>query len=369
MLRVFRHERPEWIPIIGACDAYNQPSREGMDPELAAALGDVRGCDDAAVILSRYLELDLFSTFRPPVAGTRSNVTIEHRQEGDETTNVWHTPRGDLWEVLRRADDGAAPRRMKFLLEKPEDIPALASIYENETFEVDQNRLPELEGRRKLIGEDGMVAFPMPGTPLGMLIRMYAGPENIAYLCADAPEAMRDLMSVIEENHVRQFSLAAPLDCDALLGMDDTSTTTQSPRMFEEFCTDYTNRVAKIVHDAGKVYLHHSCGLIRDLLDAYAATEMDGVHAFCPPPLGDVTIREGRQKLGEKIIFASFIQMFVLGVDRDWVRESVRQMFEEAAPGTNIIFGIGGDQTKTMDDMKFLREECRQYQTRLGYSP
>jgi len=35
LLRVFRGELPEWIPVVGHADPYNQPSRRCMDPELA----------------------------------------------------------------------------------------------------------------------------------------------------------------------------------------------------------------------------------------------------------------------------------------------------------------------------------------------
>lgn len=362
MLKVFRHERPEWIPIIGACDGYNQPCRDGMDPELAEAMGNVSGCDDSAVILSRYLDLDLFSTFSPPVSTKRSNVTIEARQENGSTLTTWHTPRGDLTEVTRQRVPGAAPYRVKHLVEEPSQIPALASAFEDETFQINQDRVAVLEARRQLVGDDGMIGFPLPGTPLGMMIRFYAGPEHTCYLHADAPDALRDLFSVMEEKYLEHYRLAAQFDGDAVLCMDDTSTTTQSPAMFEQYCVDFTNKAADIAHAAGKLYLHHSCGLIRDLLSIYAQTRMDSVHAFCPPPLGNATIREGKEKLGDKVIFASLIQMFVLGVGREWIRESVRQMFEDAAPGDNVLFGIGGDPTKTMEDMTFLREECRKYQ-------
>lgn len=35
LLRVFRHERPEWVPVAGHVDPYNQPSREaGGEPRV-----------------------------------------------------------------------------------------------------------------------------------------------------------------------------------------------------------------------------------------------------------------------------------------------------------------------------------------------
>lgn len=363
LLRIFRHEMPEWIPIIGACDAYNQPNREGMDPELAEALGEVQGCDEGAITFSRYLDLDLFSTCRAPISGKRPNITTESHREGRDTTITWHTPCGDLEEVTRKPDHRGAPYRIKRLLEKPSDIPALASAFEDETFELQPERVADLQRRRELVGDNGLVALPMPGTPLGMLIRFHAGPENTSLLHADAPDALQDLVQVMAENHLRQFRLATECEADVLLGMDDTSTTTQSPGMFEKYCVDYTNTVAEMTHQSDKYYLHHSCGLIRNLLDLYRQTSMDGVHGFCPPPLGDATIRQGREKLGDQILFAGLIQMFTPAATEDWIRSSVREMFEEAAPGNNIIFGLAGDPLKNMAETKFLREECRQYQS------
>jgi hypothetical protein len=363
MLSVFRHEMPEWIPLFAACDGYNQPNRAGMDPETVKALAD--GGDGSDIAFSRCLDTDIFSMFGPPIRSRRNRVTIEYRQEGRDTSSTWHTPHGDLVEVTRKGVRGAAAYRMKHLLERPEDIPALASVFEDETFEVNPDRVAALKARRELVGQNGMIAFPMPGTPLGMLIRVYAGPAHTSYLHADAPDALRDLFSVMQANYLRQFRLALQFDADAVLSMDDTSTTTQSPAMFEQYCVDYTDAAADVTHAAGKYYLHHSCGHIRDLLGLYNQTEMDGVHAFCPPPLGNATVRQGRERLGNKIIFATLIQMFVLTATRDWIRESVRQMFREAAPGDNVIFGIAGDPMKTLEDTRFVREECRQYQ-RLG---
>ena len=37
LLRVFRHEVPEWILFVGHIDPYNQPKRDGMDPERTMA--------------------------------------------------------------------------------------------------------------------------------------------------------------------------------------------------------------------------------------------------------------------------------------------------------------------------------------------
>ena len=363
ILRIFRHEMPEWIPITGHVDPYNQPNREGMDPELAEALGTVEWGDESTVIFSRYLDLDIFDWFsNPPVRSIRHNVTIDQTQHGEDTHVVWHTPRGELTEVIRRGRGKVPSYRIKHLLERPEDIAAFASIFEDETFEPNPKRAAELEQRRELIGDGGIVAFPMGGTPLGMLVRVYSGVAATAYLYADAPDALRDLFSVMEDNFLRRMRIALRYDAEVIVCVDDTSTTTISPAMFEAYCMEFTDRAAELCHQAGKIYMHHSCGLIKDLLDLYSQTRMDCVHAFTIPPIGDVSIREGREKLGQIVIFAGLVQLF--GSLDDWpaVQSSVREMFAGAAPGDHFMLGLAADPEKGMDQTKRLLDDARKYQ-------
>ena len=136
-----------------------------------------------------------------------------------------------------------------------------------------------------------------------------------------------------------------------------------SPRLFEEFCMDYTDSMAGAVHENGALYCHHSCGLIRDLLALYRQTEIDAVHAFMIPPIGNVTIAEGRGLVGDRItIIPTMIQLFGAMKDREATAESIRTMFSEAAPGDNILFQVTADPGKTMDDTWFVVNECKKYQ-------
>ncbi len=366
LLAVLRHGQPEWIPIVGHVDPYNQPAREGMDPALAARLAKVQWSDESTVWFSRYLGLDIADWYGPPLRCVPgAAVTVETRQEGDDSITLWHTPAGDLRQVSRRCRADGTSYLVEHRLKSPADLPALAFLYESERVEVDPARLPALQQRRDLIGENGIVMFSLPGTPLGMLIRVEAGVETTTYLAADAPDALRDLFRVMEENHLRRFRLAASLAADALVGVDDTSTTTQSPAMFAEFCVDYTNHVADVAHAAGTVYLHHSCGLIRGLVDLYRQTRMDGVHAFQLPPMGDIAVGEGRQRLGPKItIWASLTPLLDEPPENwDYVRRSIREAFEGAAPGDHFLLGLAAMPNRTMEETARLLGEARKYQS------
>ena len=370
LLRVFRHERPERIPIAGHCDPYNQPSREGMPPELAEALKKVEWCDESTVTLSRYLGIDVMDFFSPPVKIVRRNVTVESVSEGDNTTNLWHTPRGDLREVVRvcRAGHVVSANWTEHLVKGPGDIDAFASIFEDEVIETDGDGIERIRRRRALIGDDGLLMLFLPGTPLGMMFRMYSGVETLAYLYADAPAALADLFRTMERSYLGQFELAAQSDADALVGMDDTSTTAISPAMFERFNLALTDRRSDAAHAAGKLYFHHSCGLIRDLLPLYRRTRMDAVHAYTPPPTGNTTVAD-RRLLGERITtIAGLGQIAGPMNDRAAVRESIRRMYLDAAPWDHFILGLAAYPDKTVEEMRFIVDCCREMQDEIDRS-
>jgi len=368
LLKVFRGERPDWIPIAGHVDPYNQPNREGMEAELAEAMGVVEWCDESTLAFSRHLGIDVMDFFSPPVRVRRRNVAVERTEDSDTHTTTWHTPHGDLREVVRvcRAGRAVSSNWTEHPVKGPGDLEAFASIFEDEVIETDDEGLERVARRRALIGDDGMIMLFVEGTPLGMMYRMYSGVATLAYLWADAPRALEDLFSVMERNYLRRLEVAAASQADVLVGMDDTSTTAISPAMFEASNVDLTNRRCRLAHEAGKLYFHHSCGLIRDLLPIYRRTKMDAVHAFTIPPTGDVTVGQGRRLLGEGItIIAGLGQLAGPMHDRAAVAESIRRMILEAEPWDRFILGLAAYPDKTMEETRFIVDCCREVQCRM----
>ncbi len=364
LLRVLNHEVPAWLPVAGHCDPYNRPSREGMDPALEAAIGEVRWRGDATVVLSRYLGLDIMDWFGMSLRISRRRVTVEQQTEGDVTTRHWTTPEGDLHETVRACRDitGAVSSNWtEHPVKTAADLPALAAIFEDEVIEPDPEGIARTSQRRELIGDDGLVMGTMPGTPLGMMVRVYSGVAALAYMWMDAREELRELFAVMERNYLQRLAVGAQMDVDAIVSVDDTSTTAISPTMFEACNVDLTTTRARAAHAAGKHYFHHSCGLIRDLLPLYRRTEMDAVHAFTIPPTGDVTVAEGRAALGDRItIIASVEQLSGPMDDRLAVRESIHRMIDEARPWDHFILNVAGYPHRTVEQMRFVVDCCRE---------
>jgi len=364
MLKIFRHETPAWVPVTGHCDPYNQPSREGMDEELAAALGEVHWSDTSTVTFSRYLGLDIMDWHGMPLRITRRNVAVDSDTQGNVTTHIWHTPKGDLREKIQvcRDDSGAVSSNWtEHMVKGAEDLPAFTSIFEDEVIEPDPAGIARVRERRQLIGDDGLVLGPMDGTPLGMMYRVYSGVATLAYLWADAPEALHDCFAVMEANYLQRLAVGVQSDIDVVVGVDDTSTTTISPQMFESCNLALTDARVAAAHAAGKLYFHHSCGLIRNLLPLYRRTNMDAVHAFTIPPIGDVTVAAGRKALGNRItIMAGVGQLAGPMDDLPAVREEIQQMIREGEPWDHFILGVAGYPNRTMAQTSFVVDCCRE---------
>jgi hypothetical protein len=369
LLKVLRHEQPDWIPLTGHCDPYNQPNRQGMDPALAEALGEVHWSDTAMVTFSRYLGLDIMDWFgMPAVRIIRRNVTVESHSTGDVTSNIWHTPAGELREVIKicRDESGAVSSNWtEHPVKGPEDLPALAAIFEDEVIEPDPAGIESTRVRRKLIGDDGLLLGVMDGTPLGMMFRVYCGVAALAYLWADAPAALRDCFAVMEANYLKRLKTGVASDIDVVVSVDDTSTTAISPAMFAACNLDLTDARADLAHAAGKFYFHHSCGLIRDLLPLYRRTRMDAVHAFTIPPLGNVSVAAGRKALGDRItIMAGVNQLAGPMDDRAAVRTDIHRMVQDAGSGDHFILSVAGYPNRSMAETKFVVDCCRELSPR-----
>lgn len=187
---------PSWVPVIGHVDAYNRPTDVGLPAEIAAA-ADEHGwwSGHAGIAYARLLDITVAAWTQPPLRIEQTACDVETVENGRDTVRTYRTKLGDLREVIRRADSGAASYRIEHVLKSPDDLPLLAELSAGERMTIDEEAAAMVSCRAKETGDAGVLITPMPGTPLGMLIRIYAGPETTAYLHADAPAELTGLFS------------------------------------------------------------------------------------------------------------------------------------------------------------------------------
>ena len=88
---------------------------------------------------------------------------------------------------------------------------------------------------------------------------------------------------------------------DGFIFWEDSSTTNISPAFFEKYTMPEIDQWGDMIHEKGKLLVHHACGHLKDLLPLMAKTKIDAIESISPPPTGNVTLQQAHAILPEHI--------------------------------------------------------------------
>jgi hypothetical protein len=340
LLKVFRHEEPDWIPVTTLSDDYNRPA--GMP---ASFYRDVRGLD-ATRALADYFGLDVVDRCGA-YSETYRNVQYSRTVEGDIETQRWETPRGVITSRTRRVEypggtNGEPNLVTAFPIEYPvksvKDYQAFAAIFEDMRYAFHPEAVAQ---RMRETGDRGIVTAGGPPSPLGMCVRLYTGVEHLAFAYHDHHHDLCELFEVIAENYLACYRGIAQTQVDGTINYDDTTTYAISPAMFRELEVPYLNQTADILHAAGKFCIHHACGHVLGLLPDFRATRIDGFDGPAAPPVGNTTVAQARERLGSDVAIMPFTEEYALrSGEPDVIRAMIRGMFEQTGSRRNIVIDV-----------------------------
>ena len=351
LLKTLRCQDADWIPVCLGLNPNEHPTKEipdkltdVFDPKNLT-WGDSVENTRLMLKLGDYLDAEDYMVPVSPPAHLESKVCFTRNEElnPNQTATILSTPEGDLRQVTTFCDNAPSLVTERYV-KTAEDAVRLTAYFDSLRVETLPEKVNDVRAIKSQIGDRGVLFCRTEGTPLGMCYRIFSDLTDLIYLIADAPSVIEALFESMENKHFRicERMLRETPEIDAFFGMDDTSTTLISPSMFERFNGELTNRRADLCHRYGKLYLHHSCGLIKDLLPIYLKTRMDGVDAFTPPPIGNVTIPEGRALLGPRYSLRSGALSKVPSFEEDAMHRHIEQFMTDARKARHIILSVGG---------------------------
>jgi len=223
---------------------------------------------------------------------------VRLQRNGDDLCAEYVTPVGTLRTVARHSAQGNTRFVVEHPIKKREDYETMAYIVEH--MEIKPNYKPVYEAIDNL-GEDGLyvpLISPFGKTPFQSLVEHYVGTEQLVYDLMDYPDTVESLLDVMSERAMEAVHISVESPAEAFITWEDSSTTNVSPRLFTRYIASEMNRWGQVIHDAGKLFLHHACGHVRDLLPHMANEEIDVVESLCPPPTGNVEIWDAQEVLG-----------------------------------------------------------------------
>jgi uroporphyrinogen decarboxylase len=170
------------------------------------------------------------------------------------------------------------------------------------------------------------------------------GYETLCYALLDQP----DLVEAIAEK-IRQYSRTAleralAFDrVEAVVASDDMGFKTGlllSPQDMRRLVLPGHRDLARRSHEAGKLYLLHSCGNLEEIYDDLIEdVGLDGKHSF-EDTIEDV--RELKPSLGGRVALLGGIDMdFLCRADESAIRGRVRETLDICSPGGGFCIGTG----------------------------
>lgn len=164
----------------------------------------------------------------------------------------------------------------------------------------DPRRVLDAEAR---LGESGIVMIDTPD-PLCAVAQLFdLGTYTVIALTR--PDLMHRALETVAAGllpRVEAISSALPGRLWRIYGPEYASPPYLPPRLFAEYVTRYVTPMVKAIRRHGGFARIHSHGRLRDILEHIAATGCDGLDPIEPPPQGDVSLAEVRQRYGGQMV-------------------------------------------------------------------
>lgn len=265
-------------------------------------------------------------------------VVTEPLPDGGGLT-TYRTPLGEL-QQRHAIDPGyGSGWIVEHLVKRPEDWRIVRYIIEDVTYQP----APELwQQADERIGEQGMVMAPVERMPFQRLWIEFGDIEQLCIALADDRETMDRLISAMTQKARDCWEIVAQSEAEFIWAPDNVTSDILSPKLFRRYAQPYYEALAEVMHAAGKQIIAHMDGHLAALRDLIAATPIDVVESFTPPPNGNLSLAEAWAAWPDKKLFVNFPPAEQLR-DPEEIKQRVKELVAELPQRRRFAFEISED--------------------------
>ena len=211
------------------------------------------------------------------------------------------------------------------------------------TFPDVENRDWEAAAARDTAGWDRENKFTIVQMFNGMFERSHLlmGYEDTLCALLTDPEIMEEFYTEFVDYRISMIrKIAQYYKPDAIMIFDDYAAKDalmMSAETWRKIFKKQLKRLIDAAHDCGMYYILHCCGYLRPLLEDFIEIGADAVH----PVQGENNPQELKAKYGDQICFCGcYNNIRILdreGVTEEEIKEEVRHIMEDIAPGGGFI--------------------------------
>jgi len=268
-------------------------------------------------------------------------VNREYEKEGGRfLRKELRSPRGCLQATYRRESGyGTSWWQLDPFVKQPSDYDLLEQYLEARTYHPDY---VAFAAAARAYGEDGYVVGNTEYSPLNLLLYEFLGMERFCLDLADRPERMLRLYELLREKQRRMFEICAASPAELVLYDGNISQEVIGEERFRRYFRPCHDEFAAAMHREGKLAGCHLDARMAGLARAVGESGLDVIEAFTPAPTCDMTVAEARRAWPGKVLWINFPSSVHLEGD-ERIREELRRILGEAAPGDRFLVGITED--------------------------
>jgi len=297
-------------------------------------------------VVDAYLERGDTIHWWSPGAGTfltasdQVSATAQTRPselpEFDEHVVVYETPAGELTQINYASREGKPGYCKKHLLQTPEDAQKLLSI----PYVPPRPDCSTFFSLQDELGDAGVLMVAVPSDPMYALNNL-TGSETFAIWSIEERGLIRELVGEFARRIVDWVEWALSQGVGPLFGYVGPELCIpplQSPADFEELVVGPNRQVNDIIRAGGGIAFVHCHGRMDPVLEGFVRMHCDALHPIEPPPVGDVTMRQAKARVGRDLCIVGNIQAHDVDIMAPRrFRDLVRQAVEEGMRGGGFI--------------------------------
>ncbi|NPV07800.1 MAG: hypothetical protein HPY83_07530 [Anaerolineae bacterium] len=335
LLAAFRSQAVDRAPVkVWSAAPWMQVWHPGFQPILDAALAKT----DLAVQWG--MDTGYYMTDRSAVP-----ITVEDRPSAHDDYRERHitvsTPRGDLHTIQAYSPLHKPGYTKKYTIQTVEDARRFLSI----PYVPMEPDLSEYFERDREVGDRGIMIAQLDFEPI-YATQMLMGSETLAIWLLEERELIREIVECLSERIVDRVEYLLSRGVGPVFGYYGPELCIPPlvrPQDFQEFVVEVDKRFTHLIKEAGGLLWVHCHGKMRPVLQGFMDMGVDCLNPIEPPPIGDVSMRQAREIVGDRMCLEGNLEADDLyRAPASRIRELVARAIEEARGGGLILCPTSG---------------------------
>jgi len=274
---------------------------------------------------------------------TREDMVWIVEEHPDHTIRRVRTPAGeistvyrDIWEDGRRVNQ----RIEEFPVKTLQDLRVLTDTVNRQQFRANPDTF--LRAARE-VGNRAEPSMFLGSSGFTELIKRGAGLPNTYYLLHDHPTEVEAYLEVCDRRDDRLIEEALKLPCRIFNLGDHATNEFTPPPILKKYMLPRWQRIADRLHSENRFVHTHWDGNSRQMLPFLHQTRLDAVESLTPEPMGDMTLEQIKEAVGDKMVVLDLLPAidFLSYRPLKEVLDFARRVIDMFAP--RLILGISDE--------------------------